>query len=426
MIWYDILACTISGALITIASIGIAYSILSPAVDRWNKHYMIILFSSMLVCAGLSFVAGVIYGNPDVTELYTALGYVMFWLLYFLILMPIIFLVRSTGESVQESLLFKVAMVLSLPYFIMLIPAPFTTAFFTITNDTIFERGPLWPLLLLPLFGIVALEIIGTVRRRKTMPRRYFIAFLVFLPPLAITLFFHSFFEIELTIYMAVGLWGLATLATLAQENTEKRIRQQQQIASQHASILVLQMRPHFIYNTMTSIYYLCQEDPEKAQSVTLDFTTYLRKNFAAIASESTIPFADELEHTRAYLSVEMAQFEDSLFVAFDTPHTQFHLPPLTLQPIVENAVKHGMEGSDSPIHISIKTRKTEKHSEIIVEDDGAGFHDNGGDSPHIALKNIIERLKMMCDGTIVISSREGGGTRAKITIPFSKKNGAE
>ena len=121
-----------------------------------------------------------------------------------------------------------------------------------------------------------------------------------------------------------------------------------------------------------------------------------------------------------------MAQFEDSLFVEFDTPVTDFRLPPLTLQPIVENAVKHGMEDSDSPIHISIQTRKSEKHYEIIVEDDGSGFHDDGGNSPHIALKNIKERLQMMCGGTIVISSREGGGTRVKVTIPISKKNNIE
>ena len=90
-------------------------------------------------------------------------------------------------------------------------------------------------------------------------------------------------------------------------------------------------MRPHFIYNTMTSIYYLCEQDPKTAQQVTLDFTNYLRKNFSAIAKDGTIPFTEELEHTRAYLAVEQIRFEGEMFVEFDTPHTAFKLPPLTL-----------------------------------------------------------------------------------------------
>ena len=168
-------------------------------------------------------------------------------------------------------------------------------------------------------------------------------------------------------------------------------------------------------------IYYLCDQDAEKAKQVTLDFTTYLRKNFSAIASKDTIPFNEELEHTRAYLAIEQAQFEDSLFIDFDTPHTSFRVPPLTLQPIVENAVVHGLRGSDAPIHVSVITRKSDTAYEIIVEDDGPGFRSTDNDDPHIALDNIRERLDIMCGGTISISPRQEGGTSVKVTIPFDK-----
>ena len=162
---------------------------------------------------------------------------------------------------------------------------------------------------------------------------------------------------------------------------------------------MVLQMRPHFIYNAMMSIYYLCTKDSKKAQQVTMDFTNYLRKNFTAIASENPVPFSDELEHTRAYLAVERVQFEDSLCVEYDTtPHKNFRLPPLTLQPIVENAVKHGMDPEYAPLCISIRTRETDSGSEIIVEDNGPGFAPADDDcEPHIALANIKQRLEMMC-----------------------------
>lgn len=206
--------------------------------------------------------------------------------------------------------------------------------------------------------------------------------------------------------------------ALILTDNMKKYMHQQREIANQRANVMILQMRPHFIYNTMMGIYYLCGQDSQKAKQVTLDFTTYLRKNFDALASEDTVPFKDELEHTRAYLAVEQAQFEDSLFVSFDTPHTLFRLPPLTLQPIVENSVKHGMAASDDPMHITIVTRQTDTTSEIIVEDDGPGFGSVDNNEPHIALKNIRERLKLMCNGTLEISPREGGGTSVKVTIP--------
>ena len=176
------------------------------------------------------------------------------------------------------------------------------------------------------------------------------------------------------------------------------------------------------ICNTMMSIYYLCDQDPVKAKQVTLDFTFYLRKNFAAIASEDMVPFSDELEHTRAYLAVEQAQFEDTLLVNFDTPYTAFRVPPLTLQPIVENAVKHGMRSSSNPLHISVITRLTKTSVEIIVENDGLGFTPVNDNEPHIALNNIRQRLEMMCKGKLEITPCEGGGTSVKITIPSEKR----
>ena len=151
---------------------------------------------------------------------------------------------------------------------------------------------------------------------------------------------------------------------------------------------MVLQMRPHFIFNTMMSIYSLCNQDARKARQVTLDFTTYLRKNFTAIASEKLIPFSEELEHTRAYLAVEQAQFDDMLVVDYDITVTEFCLPPLTLQPIVENS--------------------------------GADFDPQDDNEPHIALNNIRQRLEMMCGGSMTIKPRVGGGTIVTVTIPDS------
>lgn len=181
-------------------------------------------------------------------------------------------------------------------------------------------------------------------------------------------------------------------------------------------------MRPHFIYNAMMSIYYLCAKNPEKAQEVTLDFTTYLRKNFTAIASAEKILFSEELEHTRAYLAIEQVQFEENLLVEYDTPHKNFKIPPLTLQPIVENSVKHGMDPENFPLRIKIQTRKNKFGSEIVVEDDGVDFLNSEEIfKENSALENIRQRLKIMCGGNLEIKPREGGGVVVKIFVPFEE-----
>ena len=249
----------------------------------------------------------------------------------------------------------------------------------------------------------------------------------------------HTFFFVTFLPLVGEAISTFSMFAVILYNHIDQYMRQQRKIAHQRASIMVLEMRPHFIYNAMMSIYYLCAQDAKKAQQVTLDFTTYLRKNFTAIASEDTVPFSDELEHTRAYLAVEQVQFEDGLFVDYDTPHKEFRVPPLTLQPIVENAVKHGMDPESAPLHISIRTCKTETGSEIIVEDDGQGFDrttasDADGQgwpsagegagragfapAPHIALENIRQRLSMMCGGKLTIQPRVGGGTVVTVIIP--------
>ena len=158
-----------------------------------------------------------------------------------------------------------------------------------------------------------------------------------------------------------------------------------------------------------------------KARQVTMDFTNYLRRNFGAVVAGNAIPFSEELEHTRAYLAVEQVQFNDMLVVDWDTTFENFRLPPLTVQPIVENAVKHGMNPPDT-LSISVRTRHTDACTVIIVEDNGRGFDPSDVCTPHTTLENIRQRLEMMCGGSMTIKPRTGGGTVVTIIIPDSSK----
>ena len=154
------------------------------------------------------------------------------------------------------------------------------------------------------------------------------------------------------------------------------------------------------------------------------DFSEYLQSNFTAITASEPIPFSEELAHTRAYLSVEAMLYAENLQISCDADYTDFRLPALTLQPIVENAVKHSSRASRDndehpPIRIAIRTRKYAGYSEIAVEDNSGGFSVDApdGDAPHVGLQNVRERLALMCGGTLDISPIPGG-TAVVVRVP--------
>ena len=106
------------------------------------------------------------------------------------------------------------------------------------------------------------------------------------------------------------------------------------------------------------------------------------------------------------------------LLVEYDTPFTRFRLPPLTLQPLVENAVKHGMNPYAGPLRITVRTCRTDTASVIVVTDNGPGFDPAEILESHTTLSNIRQRLEWMCGGKLEIKPRDGGGTEVTVTIP--------
>ena len=406
------------GALQIMMLLGVVFSAMMPVTDRWSKRFFVTLFSLLLMCSVTCFFATLFWENPRMAVAERIVYFFEGLFLSSLMFMPTVFLLRSCGEDLKSSLLFKAVSALLSVYYIMFLVGQFTNAVYYVTPDNKYIRGPFFAVWLSPLVVVLILNIAGLIKRRKKLTKRCFIALMVYLLPMTFSLIFHMFFEAEIYVVLCMALFALIMFGLILADNMDRFMRQQREIANQRAGLMVLQMRPHFIYNTMMGIYYLCDQDAQKAKQVTLDFTTYLRKNFTAIASEDTVPFTAELEHTRAYLDVEQAQFEDDLIVSFDTPHTMFRIPPLTLQPIVENAVKHGLRATKEPLHVFVITRKTETASEIIVEDDGTGYAPTDDNEPHIALNNIRQRLEMMCKGTLRIMPREEGGTSVKVTIP--------
>ena len=416
--WSDVFYFSIISAVMMLSVLGLWFTANIPGIDRWSKRFFLMYFSVFFLCCLLGFfeLAFLSHSLPGKAYYY----YMILECLVLSLPMPMltVYLLHRSGEDVRSSRLFQTVAALWTVYLIELVSAVFIKGYTSITSDNQLTRGPLYPILLLPLIAILLLNFAGTIQRRKLVSRKTFFSFLITIVPITFAVFVQMFIDVFPLIDICYILSALAMYGFALSEQIEQDRRRQQEIAHQRASIMVLQMRPHFIYNTMTSIYCLCDQDPQLARQVIMDFTTYLRKNFTAIASPELIPFSSELEHTRAYLAVEQALYEESLSVDYDTPHTSFRVPPLTLQPIVENAVKHGRDPYAGPFRITIRTRKTGSGSEITVADNGRGFDPADDSEPHTALKNIRERLDMMCGGSVTITPNDGGGTVVTVTIP--------
>ena len=190
----------------------------------------------------------------------------------------------------------------------------------------------------------------------------------------------------------------------------------------QRIQIMLSQIKPHFLYNALGTVEELCDIDPQAAKEATAMFAKYLRGNMSALSAPSAVPFAKELEHTKLYLELEKLRFEDALRVTYDISCTDFFLPSLSLEPIVENAVRHGVrKNEDGRGTVTIMTRRTEACYEISVTDDGPGFDpdaipDDGG--THVGLRNVRERLQSVCGGTVLVESQRGTGTTVTLRIP--------
>ena len=411
--WEYIVEYLLSGALLVMMVIGIAFSAVMPALGRWNRRYFILLFSMFLLCTVTCFLDLLFWEKPTMAAAARIVYLFEGLFLSTPVFIPTFFLLHDCGENIRNSALFKTVTALMGLYIALLSAEQFIPAVYYVTPSNQFVRGPLWWLWLTPLVLIMILNTAGVVKRRNKLSKKHFVALLVYLLPMTASIILHMFVPVELFVIFGMALLAMMMFGLILSNNVEQYTRQQQEIANERANVMVLQMRPHFIGNTMATIYHLCKQDPDKAQQVTLDFSNYLRQNISAIASEDTVPFTDELKHTHTYLDVEKALHEDSLIVEYDTPHTFFRVPPL-----VENAVKHCIGRIEGPLHISVRTRQTDDGSEIIVENDGPDFAPADDNEPHIALNNIRQRIEMMCKGTLTITPRTGGGTVVTVFIP--------
>ena len=191
------------------------------------------------------------------------------------------------------------------------------------------------------------------------------------------------------------------------------------QLTLSRTTTMMSQIRSHFVFNVLNAISGMCKYDPEKADDTVVRFARYLRNNIDIMEDDKNIPFATDLRQLEDYVVLEQVRFGDKLEFYTDIETDRFMIPPLILQPVVENAIKHGISKKQSDGTIILRTRDAGENIVITVEDDGVGFDmQELSKEKSVGLKNIRFRLHHLVNGTLDIASEEGKGTIVTITIP--------
>lgn len=232
-------------------------------------------------------------------------------------------------------------------------------------------------------------------------------------------------FKAVYVIMLIVFLFRGAKQVVLNQQASAKNKKLKAELEQSRIAVMLSQIQPHFLYNSLTSVMDLCDTNPKKAKSAIADFADYLRGNLDSLKTENLIFFRTELQHIERYLRLEKLRFQDELNIVYDIQTQDFMLPTLSIQPLVENAVKHGVGKKTGGGTVTIQTTETEDEYIIRVTDDGVGFVVDEiamENSERVGIENIRKRLDMMLHAKLEIHSKIGEGTTGCIRIPKVKE----
>lgn len=181
----------------------------------------------------------------------------------------------------------------------------------------------------------------------------------------------------------------------------------------------VRQIEAHFFFNTLNTISALCKEDAKEADKAIRLFSSYMHSYMHLINEQQTITFVEELKLIESSLEIEKLRFPDRFTYTFDLEATEFKVPPLSLQPVVENAMFHGLRSLKTGGELKISTRNAIDDIHIIIEDNGIGFDTEIlQETTSIGINNVKRRMKIMAKASVEIESEIGKGTKVIIKIP--------
>lgn len=340
------------------------------------------------------------------------------------------YVVAYLGQSVRVRRAFPLAAGLLIALYLLGVLLTLQNGmFFSFSEANAYRRGPWYGLSQLLSVACLLVDTAAILFYRKHIRRKavaVFLGYIVF--PFVGVAVQARYYGLTLTYTASTAALLFIYINIEAEQELLLRERERE-LAESRIEILLSQIQPHFLYNTLAAIRQLCDTDPRQAQEAVTEFSDFLRANMASLTRKQPIPFEQELRHVKNYLSLEQRRYGERLRVTYEIGASGFSLPPLSVQPLVENAVRYGAAQRVTGGAVAVRTRETPDAYVVTVQDDGPGFKLPGkgeDERSHVGLQNVRSRLQAMCGGTLTIESVPSGGTAAVISLPKSAQKEGE
>ena len=417
----------LTGLIISI--LGMMQVLRSRILEKHSRRYFLWVFIILIVYAVSDLVSWLTYGTPGRGWILASKTALFLESVFSCALIPLLssFLLYTAGEgNGLRNRVFRINIAFFAVYLVLLIYTQFSSSIYYYDELNVYHRGPWYPALLVPPAIMSVLSLWLLWNRRAGLSRQQIAAFAsCFLIPGISIIVQMMFYGISI-IVLGSSVAAFIMLTYVLYNQTEHYYQQQAENSRLKTEILLSRIQPHFLFNTLGTISHLCADAPEAKKAIGL-FSRYLRGNVDVLSNEMLIPFDKEIDHARIYLELEKLRFEDSLQISWDLACTDFMIPSLTLQPLVENAVRYGVRGNEDGCGmVQIRSRDCGDYYEISVSDSGPGFYPDqkqwSVERSHIGIDNVKERLRMVCNGELRIQSTPGQGTQATIILPKENK----
>ncbi len=304
--------------------------------------WMLAINAFILGCDIFIWIGG---GHPQLVGAMKAANFFVFNLGYLLVALFTAYMVtyiRGKGSAVSDKIVPVITAFCAVAVLLVII-SMFNNMFFYFSEKGYFMRSPLhwisqaYPIIIILLDMGIILKHSGKLGVKDTF------ALLSYgiLPAgaMAVQIFING-----LALVYPAATVSLLIIYVNIQVEQSKRLREKElELTQNRIAMMLSQIQPHFLYNSLTAIAQMCKKSPDKAGEATIAFANYLRGNLDSLTQKGMVHFDRELRHIKTYLSLEKMRFEENIQIIYSIGATDFMLPSLTIQPIIENAVKHGI-----------------------------------------------------------------------------------
>lgn len=400
------------------------YLIVKKQTAGAMRYYILFLFNVFISVLFSAFL-GSVYGLP-----YHYRQMIVFSTLdYFFSMLIFLTLWLYQKQFIEESAVTRTVTVLisvvSVIYTCLIIINLYRPVLFLVNNDGFYSDSVVdYISIIMDLFCILSLcaaTLLSKLSRTRKLSFLCCILYPVLFSVLSLNLDASNRGTSILGVMTIVVILPICLLFFNANDELEKSaLRHEKEQTELRVSAMISQMQPHFLYNSLAVIAALCEEDPKLAAKATNAFSDYLRENISFANKSRPISFSEELSHIKIYVWLEMLRFPNKLRVEYDIKCTDFPVPALSVQPMVENAIKHGICKTREGGTVRICSFDTDQYYTVTVSDDGAGFDVSQvfcEGSQHLGIENTRYRIREMVGGTLDIISTPGEGTIVTIKI---------